>query len=121
MSGTPRLMAALMDGGGLRVSECCELRLKDLDFDQGLVVIRRGKGDKDRSTLPDSHRGAIPARPPQQIARMTSDRVMMKVLSLLKSRTRTAGLSGVIIVESSSTGVEMSTNGNAGCMIDSTG
>jgi site-specific recombinase XerD len=33
MSGTPRLMAALIYGGGLRVSECCELRVKDLDFD----------------------------------------------------------------------------------------
>ncbi len=51
MSGTPRLMATLIYGGGLRVSECCELRIKDLDFDQGLVVVRRGKGDKDRSTL----------------------------------------------------------------------
>jgi len=51
MSGTPRLMAALIDGGGLRVSECCELRIKDLDFDQGLVIVRRGKGDKDRATL----------------------------------------------------------------------
>lgn len=51
MSGTPRLMAALIYGGGLRVSECCELRIKDLDFDQGLVMVRRGKGDKDRSTL----------------------------------------------------------------------
>ena len=51
MSGTPRLMAALIYGGGLRVSECCELRIKDLDFDQGLVLVRRGKGDKDRSTL----------------------------------------------------------------------
>jgi integron integrase len=51
MSGTPRLMAALIYGGGLRVSECCELRIKDVDFDQGLVFVRRGKGDKDRSTL----------------------------------------------------------------------
>lgn len=51
MSGTPRLMAALIYGGGLRVSECCELRVKDIDFDQGLVFVRRGKGDKDRSTL----------------------------------------------------------------------
>ena len=51
MSGTPRLMAALIYGGGLRVSECCELRIKDIDFDQGLVIVRRGKGDKDRSTL----------------------------------------------------------------------
>lgn len=51
MSGTPRLMAALIYGGGLRVSECCELRFKDIDFDQGLVIVRRAKGDKDRSTL----------------------------------------------------------------------
>jgi hypothetical protein len=51
MSGTPRLMAALIYGAGLRVSECCELRIKDVDFDQGLVFVRRGKGDKDRSTL----------------------------------------------------------------------
>ena len=51
MSGTTWLMAALIYGGGLRVSECCELRIKDIDFDQGLIVVRSGKGDKDRSTL----------------------------------------------------------------------
>jgi integron integrase len=51
MRGTTWLMAALIYGGGLRVSECCELRIKDIDFDQGLLVVRGGKGDKDRSTL----------------------------------------------------------------------
>jgi len=51
MRGTTRLMAALIYGGGLRVSECCELRVKDVDFDQGLLFIRGGKGAKDRSTL----------------------------------------------------------------------
>ncbi len=57
MSGTPRLMASLIYGGGLRVSGCCELRIKDIDFDQGLVFVRSGKGDKDRSTLlPESDR-----------------------------------------------------------------
>ncbi len=51
MSGTTWLMAALIYGGGLRVSECCELRIKDVDFDQGLITVRGGKGAKDRTTL----------------------------------------------------------------------
>ncbi len=51
VSGTTWLMAALIYGGGLRVSECCELRIKDIDFDQGQIIVRSGKGDKDRSTL----------------------------------------------------------------------
>lgn len=51
MSGLPLLMARLVYGGGLRVSECCRLRVKDVDFDQNLLIVRGGKGDKDRSTL----------------------------------------------------------------------
>jgi integron integrase len=51
MQGTTWLMAALIYGGGLRVSECCQLRIKDVDFDQGLIFVRGGKGAKDRSTL----------------------------------------------------------------------
>jgi integron integrase len=51
LRGTTWLMAALIYGGGLRVSECCELRIKDIDFDQGLLIVRGGKGNKDRSTL----------------------------------------------------------------------
>ena len=51
MRGTTWLMAAFIYGGGLRVSECCQLRIKDLDFDQGLIFVRGGKGAKDRSTL----------------------------------------------------------------------
>jgi site-specific recombinase XerC len=33
----------------LRVSECCELRIKDVDFDQGVLFVRGGKGNNDRS------------------------------------------------------------------------
>ncbi|MGI8402477.1 MAG: integron integrase [Gemmatimonadaceae bacterium] len=48
MRGVPRLCASLMYGGGLRVSECTSLRLKDIDFDRGEILVRGGKGDKDR-------------------------------------------------------------------------
>jgi integron integrase len=51
LRGLTWLMAALIYGGGLRVSECCELRIKDVDFDQGLLFVRGGKGNRDRSTL----------------------------------------------------------------------
>ncbi len=50
-----RLMAKLLYGSGLRLMELLRLRVKDLDFDAGLVIVRGGKGDKDRTTLlPDS-------------------------------------------------------------------
>ena len=46
--GTNLLRAKLMYGCGLRVSECGRLRVKDVDFDQGRVSVRQGKGRKDR-------------------------------------------------------------------------
>lgn len=53
MSGTPRLMAMLLYGSGLRVLECCHLRVKDIDFELNQIVVRAGKGNKDRfTTLP---------------------------------------------------------------------
>lgn len=53
MQGPTRLMAMLLYGAGLRLMECCRLRVKDLDWDQNQLVVRAGKGDKDRyTTLP---------------------------------------------------------------------
>ena len=46
MSGTARLMASLIYGGGLRVTECCKLRIKDLDFDQGWSWSAARRGTK---------------------------------------------------------------------------
>ena len=46
-----QLMAKLLYGAGLRLMELVRLRVKDLDFDAGLVIVRNGKGDKDRTTL----------------------------------------------------------------------
>ena len=51
MSGTPHTMAMLMYGAGLRLMECCSLRVKDLDFERGEIVVRRGKGARDRVTV----------------------------------------------------------------------
>jgi len=49
------LMASLMYGTGMRLMECCRLRVKDIDFGRGQVTVRQGKGDKDRATpLPSS-------------------------------------------------------------------
>jgi integron integrase len=51
MHGTPRLMASLMYGAGLRVMECVRLRIKDVDFAGGVLRVRDGKGRKDRVTV----------------------------------------------------------------------
>ena len=51
MRGSPRLMALLLYGAGLRLMECCRLRVKDLDFGARQIVVRQGKGGGDRVTL----------------------------------------------------------------------
>ncbi|MDX2051864.1 MAG: integron integrase [Polyangiaceae bacterium] len=50
MEGTPKLMASLLYGSGLRLMECAELRVKDVDLERGEIVVRQGKGAKDRVT-----------------------------------------------------------------------
>ena len=49
--GTPWLVASLLYGSGLRLLEALRLRVKDLDLERGEIVVRSGKGDKDRHTL----------------------------------------------------------------------
>jgi len=46
-----KLLLGLMYASGLRVSEVCRLRVKDLDFDNDILWVRQGKGSKDRQTL----------------------------------------------------------------------
>ena len=48
MSGRERFMAALLYGTGMRINELLNLRVQDVDFDQNRLVVRGGKGDKDR-------------------------------------------------------------------------
>lgn len=55
LQGTSELMAKVMYGSGLRLNECTRLRVKDVDIERGVIVVRSGKGDKDRETiLPES-------------------------------------------------------------------
>lgn len=51
MSGTYGLMANLLYGTGMRLMECVRLRVKDVDFERREILIRDGKGAKDRITL----------------------------------------------------------------------
>lgn len=51
MCGTPRLVALLLYGSGLRLLEALSLRVKDIDFGRSELVVRRPKGGKDRITM----------------------------------------------------------------------
>lgn len=51
MDGTPELIAQLLYGAGLRISECLRLRVLDLDFEYNQIQVRSGKGKKNRITI----------------------------------------------------------------------
>lgn len=51
MRGRPLLMASLLYGAGLRLNECMNLRVKDVDFERVQILVRNGKGAKDRVGL----------------------------------------------------------------------
>ncbi len=51
MRGTTGLIARLLYGTGMRLHECLQLRVKDIDFDNRYIIVRHGKGGKDRHTV----------------------------------------------------------------------
>ncbi len=60
LTGTQQLIARLLYGTGLRIMEGLRLRVKDVDFARGQIVVHGGKGDKDRVTmLPETLRAAL--------------------------------------------------------------
>jgi len=67
LSGTYRLIAGLLYGSGLRLMEALRLRVKDLDFGYMEILVRDGKGEKDRRTIP-----AFSHAPPCACSRMAS-------------------------------------------------
>lgn len=62
VSGTMWIVVMLLYGAGLRIEDCLELRVKDIDFERRQMVLRRGKGQKDRrAILPEAVREALQA------------------------------------------------------------
>jgi len=82
LQGVPWLIAVLLYGSGLRLNECLQLRVQDVDLDRLEVTVRSGKGDKDRRTT-------LPA-----VARAPLTDHLRKVASLHK-RDRAEGFGGV--------------------------
>ena len=73
IDGTQWLMANLLYGTGMRLMECLRLRVKDVDFGYGQILIRDGKGEKDRITLLPS-RLVEPLQTQLQTVRQLHDR-----------------------------------------------
>ena len=82
------LCAAIMYGSGLRVSETVALRVKDVDFDRREIIVREGKGDKDRRTpLAESCAPLLERWIRAQLPRFGAD---------LRAEVRTTGLSAAL-------------------------
>src|SRR2546425_2114878 len=69
LDGTPRLMATLLYGSGLRLLECARLRVQDIDFATNQIIVRDGKGAKDRVTVLPAVAKATLARHLQRVKR----------------------------------------------------
>ncbi|MGH7634910.1 MAG: integron integrase, partial [Gemmatimonadaceae bacterium] len=89
LSEAPRLCAMVMYGGGLRLMECMSLRVKDVDIDRRMLVLRDGKGRKDRrAPLADA---CLPT-----LARVLAERAAEATLDR-RARIHTTGISEAMI------------------------
>jgi integron integrase len=80
MKGTPRLMAQLLYGAGLRLLECCQIRIKDIDLNTRTILIRQAKNRKDR-----------PAILPQALLKAFKQQIQRVHLLHAKDQTKGAG------------------------------
>ncbi|MBI3450635.1 MAG: integron integrase [Acidobacteria bacterium] len=73
LDGPAKLMSMLLYGSGLRLLECARLRVKDVDFETRQIVVRAGKGNKDRITMLPSSAG-VPLWKHLECARLQHER-----------------------------------------------
>lgn len=88
MGGRFKLMALLLYGTGMRLMECVRLRVKDIDFANGYIAVRDGKGGKDR-------RVPLPERQVKELRRHLEEEVRPEFL-----KDRAARVGGVYLPES---------------------
>ena len=89
LDGPARLAASLMYGSGLRLQECMTLRVKDIDLDRREIVVRDGKGEKDRRTpLAEQCLPALQRRLALELERFERD---------TRAKIRTTGLSAAFL------------------------
>jgi integron integrase len=84
LRGVPWLAATMLYGTGLRLNECLELRVKDVDFERNQIVVRQGKGHKDRVV------------PLPSLVKVRLDEHLQDVRSLFE-RDRREGVNGVVL------------------------
>jgi len=84
LDGAYLLMAKILYGAGLRLSECMSLRIKDIDFERGIITVRSGKGEKDRQTV-------LPSRLVEEM------RQQMESARRYFDNDRKRGIAGVIL------------------------
>ncbi len=82
LEGDVRLVVGLLYGSGLRLLEALRLRVKDLDFDHGQILVRDGKGGKDRITV-------LPARLAEKL------RLQLELIGALHERDLAQGFGSV--------------------------
>lgn len=84
MKGLYALMATLLYGTGMRLMECVRLRVKDVDFERNEIIVRNGKGAKDRVTmLPESVKDGLKAHLLQRRALFEDDKGKSKAAVFL--------------------------------------
>jgi integron integrase len=86
LDGTPRLITLILYGSGLRVTEALGLRVHDLDFDRRELLVRHGKGGKDR-------------RVPLPVVASAPLREHLREVKVLAEEDRAAGVPGVYLPE----------------------